>query len=431
MVGILSFVDSVFSFVQPVVFLPAICRQQQQEIPRLQGLLTNPMQTRPAAQGSITTESQQGLTHLGGVAHLPNQTILLANLNLAGVVPALVGQMQQNALVQQLSSLIPAQPIILGNSQNLNLTSLLASQLQQALFNTSAISIQPQNQVLASLLLENANISAQQWSQSHLALLNSSLQLTATYTSQPQTSSQPATAAFRIQGLSPDENRHSRSASVASLSSSQANNLFSDIAQSAQTAAADAVAATNDSNSTLSNSPTDPITIMTNRPPIPLYLECDEDTLSEYQCLLRKQIELFEAGPGDIQRNAQGRNTPIRLGQVGIRCRHCARASPDITAAQTRGSVYFSQTIDGIYQVAQNMSKVHFCSRCRQIPTSVKKRLSELRSLNQRAAGGKTYWTDAAKALGIFEDGGLLRFCPGDNTNHQNTSTRSEYLAML
>jgi hypothetical protein len=29
--------------------------------------------------------------------------------------------------------------------------------------------------------------------------------------------------------------------------------------------------------------------------PIVVYMECDEESLSEYQCLLRKQIELFEA----------------------------------------------------------------------------------------------------------------------------------------
>ena len=30
-------------------------------------------------------------------------------------------------------------------------------------------------------------------------------------------------------------------------------------------------------------------------PPIIVYMECDEESLSDYQCLLRKQIEMFEA----------------------------------------------------------------------------------------------------------------------------------------
>jgi hypothetical protein len=31
------------------------------------------------------------------------------------------------------------------------------------------------------------------------------------------------------------------------------------------------------------------------QPPVVVYMECDDESLSEYQCLLRKQIELFEA----------------------------------------------------------------------------------------------------------------------------------------
>ena len=34
---------------------------------------------------------------------------------------------------------------------------------------------------------------------------------------------------------------------------------------------------------------------VTGRPPVLVFMDCDEDSLSEYQCLLRKQIELFEA----------------------------------------------------------------------------------------------------------------------------------------
>ena len=79
---------------------------------------------------------------------------------------------------------------------------------------------------------------------------------------------------------------------------------------------------------------------LANRPAVPVYTDFDEETLTAYQCLLRKQLELFEAGPDDVRGNAQGRNTPIRLGQVGIRCRHCAHLPK---AARSRGSVYYSK----------------------------------------------------------------------------------------
>ncbi len=44
------------------------------------------------------------------------------------------------------------------------------------------------------------------------------------------------------------------------------------------------------------------------RSPAILYLSCDDDSLSDYQCLVRKQIELFEAKEDDVESNAQGRN---------------------------------------------------------------------------------------------------------------------------
>jgi hypothetical protein len=46
--------------------------------------------------------------------------------------------------------------------------------------------------------------------------------------------------------------------------------------------------------------------------------------------------------PDDVQWNAQGRNKAIVLGQVGIRCRYCARLP---TWSRSRGAVYYSATL--------------------------------------------------------------------------------------
>jgi hypothetical protein len=148
---------------------------------------------------------------------------------------------------------------------------------------------------------------------------------------------------------------------------------------------------------------------LAHRDPILLFMDCDDDSLSEYQCFLRQQIEAFEAGLDDVKGTAQGRNTPIQLGQVGIRCRHCASLPK---AARPRGAVYYSQKIEGVYQVAQNMSKVHILGRCSQVPDHVKRKLLELKQVNQRASGGKDYWGDGLRALGIYEDGRCMRFQP-------------------
>jgi hypothetical protein len=90
---------------------------------------------------------------------------------------------------------------------------------------------------------------------------------------------------------------------------------------------------------------------LTNRKPVLLFLDYDEHNLTEYQRLIRQNVELFEAGPEEVRGSAQGRNIPILLGQVGIRCRHCAMLPFN---ARARGAVYFTRTIDGLYQVAQS-----------------------------------------------------------------------------
>jgi hypothetical protein len=141
-------------------------------------------------------------------------------------------------------------------------------------------------------------------------------------------------------------------------------------------------------------------------PTMLLYMDRDEDTLSEYQCFLRKQLEIFEAGPDDVRCTAQGRNTAIILDQVGVRCIHCAHLP---RAAKTKGAAYYSRTIDGIYQIAQNMSKVHLCERCQRIPPDIRAKLSALRIHNRRAACGIGYWSDGVRALGVYEDGRILR----------------------
>jgi hypothetical protein len=82
--------------------------------------------------------------------------------------------------------------------------------------------------------------------------------------------------------------------------------------------------------------------VVPDRPAIPLSMSCDDQSLSSYQCLVRQQVELFQATQHDIDANAQGRNRPIVLGQVGIRCRHCANLPPK---ARKSGAVYFPSKV--------------------------------------------------------------------------------------
>jgi hypothetical protein len=165
-------------------------------------------------------------------------------------------------------------------------------------------------------------------------------------------------------------------------------------------------------------------TLMTGRPPIQLYLTCDVDTMSEYQCMIRRQIEFFEANIDDVDSTTQGRNKPINLGQVGIRCRHCSnKVSPK---QRQRGACYYPTKLDGIYQSAYNLTSIHLLERCQFIEDSLRYQLTTLRDNNSTASttrgGGKQMWTERAAALGVYEDLNGLRFY---NTliDHTKTST--------
>jgi hypothetical protein len=150
---------------------------------------------------------------------------------------------------------------------------------------------------------------------------------------------------------------------------------------------------------------------LTGRDPVCLALDMDEKTLSPYQCELRKHIELFETKAEDAKSGVQGRNTPIQAGQVGLRCRHCSHI-PKGKGRLRKGTVYYSRTLEGLYQVAQNLSKVHLCKSCPNIPEDIKNKLAAMQLVNKRASGGKEYWVYGLNQLGVYEDHGVLRFRP-------------------
>ena len=79
-----------------------------------------------------------------------------------------------------------------------------------------------------------------------------------------------------------------------------------------------------------------------------LYVPSDNESISPYQCFARQNIELFQAQEVDVQTGAQGRNKPVKLGQVGIRCIHCADLHPKL---RTRAAVYYPSRLGVLYQV--------------------------------------------------------------------------------
>jgi len=140
---------------------------------------------------------------------------------------------------------------------------------------------------------------------------------------------------------------------------------------------------------------------------LPLYMPRDKECLSSYQCFLRQQMELFEAGEEDVKSTMPGRNKAIVLGQVGIRCRHCA---PLPARYRGTGATYYPAKLDRLYQAAQNMAQTHFTKHCRHIPQNVVNDLAVLLHGSKSSSGaGKKYWSDGARMLGAYEDDEILR----------------------
>jgi hypothetical protein len=148
---------------------------------------------------------------------------------------------------------------------------------------------------------------------------------------------------------------------------------------------------------------------LTGRPSIPLYLSCNPDYLSDYQCLIRKHIELFEACEKDVNNGRiKGRNKPIVLGQVGIRCMFCAHLYPPEDRA--RGAMYYPHKLAGIYQAAQILNQGHLLELCPFVPKDLRVELKRLKEQKSYATAGKDYWANTAKALNVFEDQYGLRY---------------------
>jgi hypothetical protein len=94
-----------------------------------------------------------------------------------------------------------------------------------------------------------------------------------------------------------------------------------------------------------------------------------------------------------------GRNKPITLGQVGIRCMHCKFDNP---AERGQQSTSFPSLISGIYNSVQQMLRLHL-ECCLSMPHQVRARIEELKVSCSSRGGRKQYWIDSAKRLGLID----------------------------
>lgn len=69
------------------------------------------------------------------------------------------------------------------------------------------------------------------------------------------------------------------------------------------------------------------------------------------------------------------------------------------------------------------MSKLHFCRTCKLIPKDLQQHLDHLQKVNRRASGGKEYWAEGLRVLGVYEDGHGMRYSHSNNREMVNASS--------
>lgn len=133
---------------------------------------------------------------------------------------------------------------------------------------------------------------------------------------------------------------------------------------------------------------------------VPLGLPEDKYWLSELQVYLRSNFaEAFGATEADIAAPMHGRNKPIALGQVGIRCLHCRDDPPGERGQQATS---YPSLISGIYNSVQQMLRLHY-DCCTSLPKEVKAKVEQLKVSSSARGGRKQYWIDSAKRLGLVD----------------------------
>ena len=59
--------------------------------------------------------------------------------------------------------------------------------------------------------------------------------------------------------------------------------------------------------------------------------------------------------------------------------------------------------LEGVYQTAQKMTVGHLCKHCTMIPEDIRERLVSLKDQKSSDGGGKRYWANGVRSLGVIE----------------------------
>jgi hypothetical protein len=125
----------------------------------------------------------------------------------------------------------------------------------------------------------------------------------------------------------------------------------------------------------------------------------DAQWLSDHDCFVRRQIEVFCATKEDIETARADRKYPVQDGQVGIRCIHCAIAQ---AGGATGQAVSYPFSVGGIYESVREFHRLHL-DECEHLPASVKTKLQTMRGSSSLSSVLRKYYVLSARCLGLVD----------------------------
>ena len=146
------------------------------------------------------------------------------------------------------------------------------------------------------------------------------------------------------------------------------------------------------------HSPSSRTDTMNNDGKILLAIAEDSDWLSDIDCFVRSQLEVFCATSNDVSRVQNDRKHPIRVGHVGLRCVHCAACAEGAFGS----AISFPDSIGKIYESVRDFQKLHL-SECPHVPDHVRQHMEKLKTSTSLTSVLRRYYILAAKALGMVE----------------------------
>jgi len=157
---------------------------------------------------------------------------------------------------------------------------------------------------------------------------------------------------------------------------------------------------------------------------IPFSLPGDKEWLAAPVSLLREQLEIFPATPQDVAERKTGPK-PV-VGQVGIRCIHCAHLDP---TKRAKGAVSYPKSTTLLHQTVRNFQRCHFFA-CEEIPAEIKEKMNSFKpkKLQSRRRSAE-YWIQSSRdVLGMVDVEEALEdtssTCSGNRSKGSSNSGR-------